>query len=80
MLILLALGPSLLGHSLLNWSSRHLQIFKVNLTLLLEPVIATLAGILLFFEFPGFYFYAGGALIMLSLAYLVYLERKPTSN
>ena len=74
MLLLLALGPSLLGHSLLNWASRHLEIFKVNLTLLLEPIIATLAGMLLFFEFPGQLFYAGALLIMFSLIYLVRIE------
>ena len=74
MLLLLALGPSLLGHSLLNWASRHLEIFKVNLALLLEPIIATGAGMVLFFEYPDQLFYAGALLILFSLIYLMRLE------
>jgi len=69
-IVLLALGPNLLGHSTLNWSSRHLQIYKVNLVLLLEPVMATLSGMLLLSEFPAERFYIGAALILVSLAFL----------
>ena len=71
MMLLLALIPHLFGHSLLNWASRHLEIFKVNLSLLLEPVIATLCGIILFFEYPSANFYAGAFLILLSLGLLI---------
>jgi drug/metabolite transporter (DMT)-like permease len=74
MIVLLALGPNLVGHSLLNWASRHLEIYKVNLALLLEPVLATIGGIILFAEFPGMHFYGGAGLIILSVGLLVYLE------
>lgn len=80
MLLLLALGPSLMGHSLLNWASRHLEIFKVNLAMLLEPIIATVAGMLLFFEFPGQLFYAGALLIMFSLIYLMRIGNKKETD
>jgi drug/metabolite transporter (DMT)-like permease len=75
MMILLALGPNLLGHSLLNWSSRHLEIFKVNLTLQLEPVLATIAGMIFFFEYPSNTFYLGAGLILFSIGYLFYAEK-----
>jgi len=74
MLVLLALGPSLTGHSLLNWASRHIEIFKVNLTMLLEPVLASIAGMLLFFEYPNLNFYYGAILILFALGYLIYIE------
>jgi drug/metabolite transporter (DMT)-like permease len=73
-IFLLALGPNLLGHSTLNWSSRHLHIYKVNLVLLLEPVLATLSGMLFLAEFPANQFYIGAALILVSLAFLFYRE------
>jgi drug/metabolite transporter (DMT)-like permease len=76
MMILLALGPNLIGHSLLNWSSRHLQIFKVNMSLLLEPVLATLGGMLFFAEYPETTFYAGAGTILLVVGLLVYFEKR----
>lgn len=75
-MILLAIGPNLLGHSVLNWTSRHIEIFKVNLVLLLEPVLATLGGIILLAEFPPPNFYIGAGLILVSLWILMYLEKK----
>ena len=76
LMILLAVGPQLLGHSSLNWASRHIEIFKVNLVLLLEPVLATLGGIIFIAEFPPPNFYIGAGLILLSLWFLVYIEKK----
>jgi len=79
-MILLAVGPNLLGHSTLNWASRHIEIFKVNLVLLLEPVLATLSGIIFLAEFPPHNFYFGAGLILTSLWYLMYTEKKPLSH
>jgi len=79
-MILLALGPNLLGHSTLNWSSRHLQIFKVNLVCLLEPVMATLSGMLFLAEYPALHFYPGAALILVSLAFLFYRDAQKISE
>jgi drug/metabolite transporter (DMT)-like permease len=76
MLILLAVGPHLFGHSLLNWTSRRLEIYKVNLVLLFEPVLATIGGILFFYELPPVRFYGGALLIILSVSYVVYIENQ----
>ncbi len=75
LMILLAIGPNLLGHSTLNWASRHMEIFKVNLVMLLEPVLATLSGIIFIAEYPHSNFYIGAGLIFLSLWFLMYRER-----
>ncbi len=77
MMVLLAIGPHLSGHSILNWCSRQMAVFKVNLALLLEPVIATIGGILIFNELPRPLFYVGAACILAALLYLLYAERLP---
>jgi drug/metabolite transporter (DMT)-like permease len=76
LMILLAVGPNLYGHSILNWASRHIEIFKVNLMLLLEPLLATLMGIFFIAEYPPQTFYIGAGLILLSLWFLIYLESR----
>ena len=73
-IFLLAIGPNLVGHSILNWSSRHIQIFKVNLVMLMEPVLATLSGIIFISEFPQSTFYLGAGLILISLWFLIKKE------
>jgi drug/metabolite transporter (DMT)-like permease len=73
---LLALGPNLLGHSLLNWASRHIEIYKVNLALLLEPVLATVTGMVFVYEFPGRFFYVGAVFILFSVSAIIWLENQ----
>jgi drug/metabolite transporter (DMT)-like permease len=73
---LLAIGPQLLGHSSLNWASRHMEIFKVNLVMLLEPVLATIGGMFFLAEFPTTNFYIGAGLILVSLWFLMYIEKR----
>jgi len=43
----LALGPMLLGHTGMNWALKYLPAYVVNLTVLGEPVGATLLGALI---------------------------------
>lgn len=62
----LAVGPMLLGHTGLNWALRYLPAYVVNLTLLGEPVGATLLAALLpgIREIPGPATFVGGVLIL----------------
>jgi drug/metabolite transporter (DMT)-like permease len=62
----LAIGPMLLGHTGLNWALKYLPAYVVNLTLLGEPVGATLLAALLpgIREVPGVATLVGGALIL----------------
>jgi drug/metabolite transporter (DMT)-like permease len=63
----LAAGPMLLGHTGMNWALKHLPAHVVNLTVLGEPVGASLLGMLLpsIAERPDGWTIAGGALILL---------------
>jgi len=64
---LLAAGPNLVGHGLLNWSVRRLPAFPVNMAILGEPVLATLYAAILFGELPTGLFYPGAAMIIAGL-------------
>jgi drug/metabolite transporter (DMT)-like permease len=64
--VALALGPMLLGHTGLNWALKHSPAYVVNLTLLGEPVGATLLAALLpgIREMPGPFTFVGGGLVL----------------
>jgi drug/metabolite transporter (DMT)-like permease len=62
----LALGPMLLGHTGLNWALKHSPAYVVNLTLLGEPVGATLIAAMLpgIREVPGPATLVGGIVVL----------------
>lgn len=62
----LALGPMLLGHTGLNWALKYLPAYVVNLTLLGEPVGATLlaAALPMIHEVPSPATLVGGAVVL----------------
>ncbi|MEX2583593.1 MAG: DMT family transporter [Gemmatimonadota bacterium] len=62
----LALGPTMIGHTGQNWALRYLPAYAVNLTLLGEPVGATLIAWVLpqIAEVPPVEAVIGGALIL----------------
>ena len=61
----LALGPMLIGHTGLNWALKYSPAYIVNLTLLGEPIGATLIAALLpgIREVPGPTVFFGGAIV-----------------
>jgi drug/metabolite transporter (DMT)-like permease len=65
----LAIGPMLFGHTGLNWALKYLPAYVVNLTLLGEPVGATLLAATLpgIHELPSIATLIGGALILLGI-------------
>ncbi len=62
----LAAGPMLIGHTGMNWALAHLPAYVVNLTVLGEPIGATLLAwwIPSIGEAPGVATVAGGALVL----------------
>lgn len=62
----LALGPMLLGHTGMNWALGHLPAYVVNVTLLGEPLGATLLAALLpgIAEVPGVGTLVGGVMVL----------------
>lgn len=65
MFFLMALIPSFIGHSLLNYTVRFIEAYKIQLGLLLEPFVSTLLAFFIFLERPPILFYPA-AMVSLS--------------
>lgn len=60
----LAVGPGLFGHTLVNWALEHLESAVVSVSLLGEPVGATILALALLSEVPGPTTIAGGIVVL----------------
>lgn len=63
-----ALIPSLIGHSLLNWTVRRIPVHLVALAILGEPIGASILSWLFFDEVPPSHAVLGGVVILLGIA------------
>ena len=66
-LVLLALGPQLVGHSTFNWALKHLPASQVSVMILAEPIGSTLLALLFFGESPTWLNGIGAAIILLGI-------------
>ena len=55
---------TILGHTLFNWALKFLKASFVSTAVLIEPVYATLLGIIIFGEIPGALVFIGGGVIL----------------
>ncbi|NLV11406.1 DMT family transporter [Halomicrobium sp. HM KBTZ05] len=60
----MAVGPGILGHTLVNWSLAHVESSLVSVTLLGEPLGSALLALLLLTEVPSSWTVAGGAVVL----------------
>ncbi|MFB6206055.1 MAG: DMT family transporter [Haloglomus sp.] len=60
----MAVGPGLLGHTVVNWALAHVESSVVSVSLLGEPVGATLLGAVLLGERVGAVTLVGGAVVL----------------
>ena len=67
-LLALAIGPQFMGHLGLNFSLKHLSASTISLSLLLEPIGASLLSILFFQEFPTMLETYGSIIILSGVA------------
>ena len=69
----LAIGPMLLGHTGMNWALKYLPAYVVNLTVLGEPIGATILGALLpgIRQIPPAVTLLGGAVMLVGVAIAV---------
>jgi len=66
-IIMLALVPTIMGHSLLNWSLRYIKPQIVSLFILGEFPISTILAYFLFYELPKHLFYIGAPLVVIGI-------------
>jgi len=60
----MAVGPGILGHTLINWALEHVESTVVSVSLVGEPVGSAALAALLFGEIPGVLTLAGGAVVV----------------
>lgn len=77
-LALLAAGPTILGHSSMNYALRYLRAYEVNVAILGEPVGAAIWAALLLAEVPGPGTFVGGTLILAGI--FLTLRRRPVDE
>jgi len=66
--LLLALIPTIVGHSLYNYLLRYIRAHLVGITILGEPIGASVFAVLIFAEYPSPATYAGGIMILSGIA------------
>ncbi len=79
LVILLAAGPQLIGHSSYNWALKYLSATFVTVTILAEPIGATAFAIPILGQVPEPIKLAGGALILIGI-YLAAREEIATDD
>lgn len=75
----IAVVSQVIGHSSYNWSLRHLDPDLVSVTLLGEPILASLLGLLFFSEPIAVMTLAGGALVLLAILIATRAPRQPAA-
>jgi drug/metabolite transporter (DMT)-like permease len=60
----LAVVPTIFGHSLFNWSIKHVRPTTISLTFLAEPVVASLLALAFFAQRPPLATFIGGPLVL----------------
>lgn len=74
--VLLALIPTVIGHSLYNWLLEYVPAHKVATTILGEPIGATILAIFFLDQIPGWWTIIGGCLILFGI-YIVLRKQRP---
>jgi drug/metabolite transporter (DMT)-like permease len=74
-ILLMALGPQILGHSSLNWALRYLSATYVTIATLAEPISSALLAWGLLGERPALWAVVGGALTLAGIAVASHTER-----
>ena len=75
-ILLLALIPQVVGHSLLNWSLAHVTGTVVAIAVMAEPVIASLLAIAILDEVPNATSAVGGLLVLAG----IYVAMRPSGE
>lgn len=63
----LAVGPGLFGHTVLNWALAHLESSVVSVSLLGEPVGATILAVIFLSEVPTVVTVIGGVVVLIGI-------------
>jgi drug/metabolite transporter (DMT)-like permease len=73
----LAVVPTILGHTVLNWAIKHVAASAISTALLGEPVVASLLAGLFYAQIPSGYTVAGGCLVLIGIYLVVSRKAAP---
>lgn len=79
LLVLLALGPQIIGHSSVNWALRYLSPTFVTIAILGEPLGAAVLAFRLLGEQPSWTLFVGGVILLLGIGLAAHSERQAQS-
>jgi len=65
--VAMAVGPGILGHTLINWTLEHLESSLVSVALLGEPVGGTILAVVILAEVPTHWTIIGGVVVLLGI-------------
>jgi len=71
------IGPQLLGHTLINATLSDIDTTTVAVTIMAEPIIATVLAFFIFSESPSLLIYPGGALILVGIYFVTTVSKQP---
>lgn len=74
--LLLALIPTMVGHTLYNWLLKYVPAHMVATTILGEPIGATILAIFFFNQIPGWWTIIGGAMILSGIFIVLKRQKK----
>lgn len=74
----LAVGPGLFGHTVINWALAHLRSSVVSVSLLGEPIGATILALVLLAELPTTYTILGGVVVLAGIYVTASASTKPS--
>ena len=66
--LLMAIFPQLIGHTSFNWSLRWISPTFITLSILFEPIVASLLGLIIFAEIPSLVVLLGGSIVLSGVA------------
>ena len=72
----MALIPGILGHTLYNWSLKHVTATIVSVSLLGEPIGASILALLILKEMPGVFVLIGGPIVLAGILLASVRKRK----
>jgi len=79
-LVLLALIPQLIGHSLINWSLGIMPAYYVAISLLGEPIGSTILAVLILKEIPTISEIISAGIILLGISIAIIGPKKPSDQ
>lgn len=68
--VLLAIIPTLIGHSSFNWALKEVKASRVGTTILGEPIGASLLAVIFFHEIPPLISMIGGIIVLYGIYYV----------